>query len=77
MTYAKLSLKQQNWRVTMYISLYTALDAACAASEKSKSDSGLAITSDERATVIDLLSEASDKEESQHATDPTFILGYN
>ncbi|MGO2012755.1 MAG: hypothetical protein ACTJH9_08950 [Pseudoalteromonas sp.] len=59
----------------MYISPYTALDAAFAASEKSKLDNSLAV--DERATVINLLSEVNNKEESHHATDQAFILGYN
>lgn len=61
----------------MYISPYTAVDAALAASEKSKLD--LTPTCDERATVIDLLSDAnnSNMEETHHATDQIFILGYN
>ncbi|MGS0537168.1 hypothetical protein [Pseudoalteromonas sp. SaAl2] len=60
----------------MYISPYTALDAALAASEKPVSEK---INCDERATVIDLLSQTNqlDKAHKKHETDQIFILGYN
>ncbi|WP_405630328.1 hypothetical protein [Pseudoalteromonas sp. Ld20] len=58
----------------MYISPYTALDAAVAvaASEKPVTDK---LGSDERATVIDLLSQKN--QALTHETDQIFILGYN
>jgi len=57
---------------TMYISPYTALDAAVAASEKPVTDK---LGSDDRATVIDLLSQKN--QALTHETDQIFILGYN
>lgn len=56
----------------MYISPYTALDAAVAASEKPVTDK---LGSDERAIVIDLLSQKN--QALTHETDQIFILGYN
>ncbi|MBB1335420.1 hypothetical protein H5154_19155 [Pseudoalteromonas sp. SR44-5] len=59
----------------MYISPYTALDAAIAASEKPVTDK---IGCDERATVIDLLSQTNQQNQAlKHETDQIFILGYN
>lgn len=60
----------------MYISPYTALDAAIAASEKPQTEK---MSCDERATVIDLLSQTNQlkKAHKKHETDQIFILGYN
>ena len=60
----------------MYISPYTALDAALAASEKSDTDK---TTCDERGTIIDLLSQSNQHTQAlrKHETDQIFILGYN
>lgn len=60
----------------MYVSPYTALDAALAASGKPASEKA---TCDERATVIDLLSQTNqlNKAHKKHETDQIFILGYN
>jgi hypothetical protein len=60
----------------MYVSKFNALDAAIAANEKTDSEK---MTCDERATVIDLLSQANKLKKSlkEHETDQIFILGYN
>ena len=64
----------------MYISHYTAVDAALAASERAESEKAALTSCDDRATVIDLLSQCN-KENVQapkkHETDQIFILGYN
>lgn len=60
----------------MYVSKFNALDAAITASEKAESNKA---TYDERATVIDLLSQSNKLKKSlkEHETDQIFILGYN
>ncbi|MCQ8880104.1 hypothetical protein NQT69_19065 [Pseudoalteromonas shioyasakiensis] len=60
----------------MYVSPYSALDAALAASEKPETEKTLC---DERATVIDLLSQSNQQTKAlkKHETDQIFILGYN
>ncbi|MDP2636686.1 MULTISPECIES: hypothetical protein [unclassified Pseudoalteromonas] len=60
----------------MYVSKFNALDAAITASEKADSNKS---TCDERATVIDLLSQSNKLKKSlkEHETDQIFILGYN
>lgn len=64
----------------MYISPYTAVDAALAANEKAEAEKLALNHTDDRATVIDLLSQShknNHKAQQKHETDQIFILGYN
>ncbi|WP_404341585.1 hypothetical protein [Pseudoalteromonas mariniglutinosa] len=63
----------------MYISPYTAVDAALAASAKANTDRAALTHADDRATVIDLLSHSQNDNKAQrkNETDQIFILGYN
>ena len=61
----------------MYISPYTAVDAAMAVTDKSLDKTSY--ETDCRATVIDLLSHLKNTQKAQnkHETDQIFSLGYN
>ena len=65
---------------TKNFSRSSAVDAALAASERAESEKAALTSCDDRATVIDLLSQCN-KENVQapkkHETDQIFILGYN